>query len=164
MRKETGMWRKFRVALVVSLCLCGYMSVAPALAEEAKKKGGIGVEEVTYEPEGRRDPFISIMDAAKKDDDVESEEEKSKLSLENYDLVQFNLIAILWEQTRYRALVGLPDKKFYTIEVGETVGIHEGKVLEISKDSVTVREMIPDFRGELKPEDTVMKLREEEEE
>jgi Tfp pilus assembly protein PilP len=44
------------------------------------------------------------------------------------------------------------------------VGMNEGKILEISKDSVTIREMIRDWRGELKPEDTVIKLREEEEE
>jgi Tfp pilus assembly protein PilP len=58
--------------------------------------------------------------------------------------------------------VGLPDKKYYTIREGMTVGIHRGKVVEILSDAVYIREMKPDYKGRMKPVDTYLRLREEE--
>lgn len=151
-------------AIIVSLCL-----FSPSMFSEtafAENQGGdekIRAKEVRYFPGGRRDPFLSILKAAEQEQEA-SEEVEAKSPVEKYDLGQFDLIAILWDETQHLALVGLPDDKHYTLKEGMTIGIHEGKVLKISKESVTIREILPDFRGELKPEDTVIPLHEEEEE
>jgi Tfp pilus assembly protein PilP len=54
----------------------------------------------------------------------------------------------------------LPDKKSYTIKEGMVLGLYGGKVEKITKDTVVIREFIKDYRGNLKPKDTILKLRE----
>jgi Tfp pilus assembly protein PilP len=87
------------------------MFAAPALAEEKGKKKRGRVEAVAYDSEGRRDPFLSILESAKQAE-KETDEEEGKLPIENYDISNFNLIAIVWEETQHMALVGLPDDKY----------------------------------------------------
>jgi Tfp pilus assembly protein PilP len=57
----------------------------------------------------------------------------------------------------------LPDKKTYTVTVGMTLGIQGGKVQKITKDSVVIREFIRDYRGDIKPRDSILKLHKGEE-
>jgi Tfp pilus assembly protein PilP len=152
-----------QLALALSLCLCGgCFFTQTAFAEDKGGDGKFRVNVVNYNPEGRRDPFFSIIEAAAKEQE-KAEAAKLKSPIENYDLSQFKLIAILWDDKQRLALVGLPDDKYYTIKVGMTAGIHQGKVLKIEEDSVTFREIRPDFRGDMRPEDYLIKLREEEE-
>ncbi len=61
-------------------------------------------------------------------------------------------------------LIRLPDKKNYTITEGMTIGLQGGKVEKITKDSVVIREFIKDYRGNIKPRDTILKLHKGEEE
>lgn len=153
----------FQIAFFVFIFLSSsYIFTETAFAENQGEKEGLRVKEVPYNSEGRRDPFLSIIEATTKDDDDDNGKPKSPI--ENYDLSQFNLIAILWDNTQHLAVVGLPDNKFYTLKEGMTIGIHKGTVLKISEESVTIREIRPNHKGEMKPEDTVIKLREEEEE
>jgi Tfp pilus assembly protein PilP len=58
----------------------------------------------------------------------------------------------------------LPDKKSYTITEGMTLGLQGGKVVKITKDSVVIREYIRDYRGEMKPRESILKLHKGEEE
>lgn len=159
--------RYLRFALVVSLCVCSsYAFSEIAFAqnqEEIEKIERIRVKEVRYFSGNRRDPFLSLI--MKAEEEAKAQEREGKKSpIENFDLGQFKLIAILWDGERFIATVGLPDNKFYTIKQGMTIGLHSGKVFKISDESVIIREVLPDFRGELKPEDTVIKLHAEEEE
>ena len=59
------------------------------------------------------------------------------------------------------ALIGLPDNKYYTVRVGETIGLHDGIVTEIRSDRVVVEEKITDFRGYEKSQDVFIRLRNE---
>ena len=52
----------------------------------------------------------------------------------------------------------LPDKKTYTISEGMTLGLQGGKVYKINKDTVVIREYVKDYKGEIKPRDSILKL------
>jgi type IV pilus assembly protein PilP len=147
--------RKTAAALIVfSLVLLG------AKAEAQEERFEVKKETYTYNPEGRRDPFLSIIMAAKRAE--EKKRPKGLVPLEDYDVSQIRLIAVIWGAEGYYALIGLPDGKHYTIREGVTLGLHGGKVQRITDDSLIVRELIRDYRGRLKPQDTVLRLRKEE--
>lgn len=115
-----------------------------------------------YKPKGRRDPFLSliIVEPEKVDKIVKK---KTGHPLENYDVVEFKLIATLWNKVGYYAVITLPDDKSYTIIEGMRLGLHNGTVHKITKDSVIIRENIKDHKGVFKAKDTILKLRREEE-
>jgi Tfp pilus assembly protein PilP len=130
---------------------------APSLAEEKIEK-----QVYIYNGSSRRDPFLSIIvstQAAKKKKPAKA----FVPPVEDYDINQFSLIAIVSEKTNKYALVGLPDGKYYTLKEGMTVGVNEGKVLRILPDRVIVREFVKDYRGKITAQDTTLKLRKEEE-
>ncbi|BCB95500.1 hypothetical protein JZK55_04220 [Dissulfurispira thermophila] len=111
---------------------------------------------VEYTAMKRRDPFIPLI--------VKAEAKpKSLIPIESYDVSEFKLIAILWDKTKYYAVITLPDGKSYTIREGIKLGLHGGKVYKITKDSVIIREHLRDYKGVLSPKDTILKLRREEE-
>jgi type IV pilus assembly protein PilP len=148
--------KKAAAALVViSLLLLGIEAGA-----QEEERFEVKKETYTYSPEGRRDPFLSIITAAKRVE--EKKRPKGLLPLQDYDISQIRLIAIIWDEKVHYALIGLPDGKHYTIREGVSLGLHDGKVRRITEDAVTVRELIRDYRGNLKPQDTVLRLRKEE--
>ena len=110
-----------------------------------------------YNGYGRRDPFTSLI--IKKQPD----KKKGLVPMENFEVSEFRLIAILWNRAGYYAVVTLPDGKSYTIKEGMKLGLHSGKVYKINKDSVIIREQIRNERGVMGPQDTILKLRGEEE-
>lgn len=126
---------------------------------QAEDRFELKKETYIYRSEGKRDPFLSIITAAK---EIKKKKKKKLVPTEDYDLSQMALIAIVWgKDTRY-ALVGLPNGKYYTIRTGMPLGIHGGKVMRITEKTVLVREFIPDYKGRLSPQDTVLKLHKEE--
>jgi Tfp pilus assembly protein PilP len=147
--------------LALLLALFVFFVAARAETQEAAAPGKkeIKKEAYTYTSEGRRDPFLSIIEATRRTKETKG---KEKEGLEGFDLGQLKLIAIVQEKNRHLALVGLPDNKYYTIEIGTPIGIHGGKVHKITKSKVVVREFLPDYKGDIRPEDTILSLREEE--
>jgi hypothetical protein len=45
-----------------------------------------------------------------------------------------------------------------------TLGLFGGKVIKIDPVGVVIREQVKNYRGEVEPKDTILKLRKEEEE
>nr|MDA8077807.1 pilus assembly protein PilP [Nitrospiraceae bacterium] len=84
-----------------------------------------------YDAKGRRDPFQSLVDVAK----AKPKRSPGKRPIENFDVDEIVLSAIVWDQKEYYALITLPDNKSYTIKRGMTLGLYGGKVVEITKDS-----------------------------
>ncbi|HXW69379.1 MAG TPA: pilus assembly protein PilP [Dissulfurispiraceae bacterium] len=130
-------------------------SAAGALPTAAEK----AVPSIAYEynAKGRRDPFATLIVK------VEPETKKGSIPLENYGVNEFKLTAILWSKAVFYALVFAPDGKSFTLREGTTIGLHGGKVDKITKDSVIIKEFLKDYRGRVKPNYTILKLRREEE-
>lgn len=121
----------------------------------------IKVEKQTfiYNASGRRDPFLSIVIAQREAERRKQDEKRLVPSVEKFDLSQFNLIAIVWDKQEYRAVVGLPDGKFYNLKEGMSVGVNDGVITSITSNTVIVREMVKDYRGKLTAKDIPLRLR-----
>jgi Tfp pilus assembly protein PilP len=125
--------------------------------EEAKRV----VQEVyTYNAKGRRDPFLALVAISKQ----KPVRRKGAGPIESFGVEEISLLAIARDREKYYALIMLPDKKNFTITEGMTLGLQGGKVEKITEDMVLIREYIRDYRGNIKPKDTVLKLHKEEEE
>jgi len=107
-----------------------------------------------YEPKGRPDPFVPLIQPAKK--------EKAKIAgtIESYDVTDFTLVGIAKGVERYALLVA-PDNKAYTVKEGSILGLHKGKVKEIADERIIIVEYIKDYKGVLKPREIVLELRKE---
>jgi Tfp pilus assembly protein PilP len=143
------------ITVLLTIVAAALLAGPPASAQE-KSAEVIKKQVYIYDEAGRRDPFISLIRPAAR------EREKTGIPWLDYDVSQMRLIAVASDKGADYALVGLPDKKYYTIREGMTVGIHRGKVVEILSDAVYIREMKPDYKGRMKPVDTYLRLREEE--
>lgn len=127
----------------------------PSQAEAAKEEVKEVVrDEYTYNPKGRRDPFLSLVASA----EAKPEKRKGASPIESYDINELRLLAIAWDKDRPYALIRLPDNKTYTIIEGTGVGLRGGTVARISPEAVLIREYIEDYRGDIKPKDTILKL------
>jgi type IV pilus assembly protein PilP len=123
--------------------------------EETKK---VELEVYMYDPKGRRDPFLSLIAPTRQ----KSLKVKGGSPFESYGVDEINLLAIAWDKQKYYALIMFPDRKSYTITEGTKLGVHGGKVEKITQDTVLIREYIKDYRGVVKPKDSILKLRKEE--
>jgi type IV pilus assembly protein PilP len=133
-------------------------TAAPAVVQKEEPK--VEKEIYVYDPKGRRDPFASLAQVSKR----KAERKIGSSPIESYDVNEIKLVAIAWDSRQYYALITLPDNKSYTIRKGMTLGLYSGKVEEITRDSVIVREQVKDYRGQTKIKDTILKLRKEGEE
>lgn len=112
---------------------------APAPGEGLTAAGG----DYTYvAAPGRRDPFRSFI-----------EDQKQRLAktergpLEQFDLSQLTVVAVVWGTGRPRALVEDPSGRGYVVQVGTPIGKNDGSVTGIGDNAVTVRETYVDYLG-----------------
>lgn len=131
--------------------------------EAAPGEKKVESETYSYKPQGRRDPFLSIMEATKKEREAERKRKKVRPA-ETYDAADINVIAIAGDKEEYYAMVQLPDKKYFTVKEGMTLGLYGGKVTKITAQGIILREYVKNYKGELQPKDTILKLRKEVEE
>lgn len=135
-------------------------ALAPQILPEQKKNES---ETYLYTPQGRRDPFLSIIEAAKRERETERKRKKVR-PVEAYDAADINVIAIAQDKEEYYAMVQLPDKKYFTVKTGMTLGLYGGKVTKITAQGIILREYVKNYMGELQPRDTILRLRKEGEE
>lgn len=107
-----------------------------------------------YDPAGRRDPFVPLV--------VVSKEEKkgSKIAgnLESYDIGDFTVVAIAKKGSYYYALLIAPDNKSYTVKEGTVIGLHNGKVLQITSNKILIKEYVEDYTGKQKSREIFLEL------
>jgi type IV pilus assembly protein PilP len=127
------------------------------VSEEEKK---VEKEEYLYDAKGRRDPFLPLITVVKQ----KPIKKKGATPIESFDIEEIKLLAIAQDKNKYYALIMLPDRKTFTITEGMTLGLQGGKVEKITENMVTITEYIKDYRGNIKPKDTVLKLHKGEEE
>jgi Tfp pilus assembly protein PilP len=110
----------------------------------------------TYDAAGSRDPFRSV-----------EWEEKGRRALlgtdrsplEQYDVNQMSLLAVIWNTGTARALVQDPAGKSYIIGNGTRMGRNEGRITAINDNLVVVKETYVDFLGQETTKDIELRIR-----
>ncbi len=132
---------------------------APQQAARAAATSEVGPGLVTgglsYDPEGKRDPFRSFLwerPDALGDDFVRG-------PLEQYDVTQLALVAVIWETGNARALIQDPSGQSFIIAEGALIGKNSGRVTGIGDNLVVVKETYVDFLGEETKRDIEMRIR-----
>jgi len=128
-----------------------------AVQAQQPEEPKIEKEVYVYDQKGRRDPFMSLLVDVKD----KPRTKKKANPIENFDVDEIKLIAIAWEKNNNYAMITLPDGKSYTIKKGMTLGLHGGRVEEITQQTVKITEKVKDYRGQTITKDTILKLRQE---
>lgn len=127
---------------------------APTATTAVEKKE----PEYTYNPAGRRDPFMPL---------IVKEEKKVRTSelppLERYNINEFKLTGIVWGGFGYNAIFEGPDGKGYFLRVGTIVGPNRGVVKKITQNSVVIEEKYKTFSGETQRKEIVVELQRKQE-
>ncbi|MBW2714702.1 MAG: pilus assembly protein PilP [Deltaproteobacteria bacterium] len=109
----------------------------------------------TYDHMSGRDPFRSFEWERKEVANLEM----VGGPLEQYDVSQLSLVAIVWKTGSARALVEDPAGQSYIIGKGTRVGKNEGMVTQIDDNLVVVNETYEDYLGNVTKKDIEMRIR-----
>jgi type IV pilus assembly protein PilP len=118
----------------------------------------------TYDPKGRFDPFEPLFKEqpeAPVVTDVKGKQHERRIPqtpLERVALSQLKLSAIIRAPSGDRALVEDATGKGYVVTNGTYIGLNSGKVIQITKDRIVIEEEIENVLGELKIQNTELKL------
>jgi len=111
------------------------------------------VEEATYDPVGRRDPFRPPHAAPA------TAAGEPRTPLERYEIGQLKLVAIIYDTREPRAVVEDDTGLGYIVRVGTAIGLNGGQVRAIERGQVLVEEDSVDFYGDRHPSSVVLQLR-----
>ncbi len=106
-----------------------------------------------YNPEGRRDPFKSIIVATAKRNMSEN-----LPPLQRKELSEMKLIGIVWGGFGYGAVIQTSDGKGYPVRKGTRIGTNNGVISQITNKELVVEEKYLDIFGETKIRNIVMEL------
>jgi type IV pilus assembly protein PilP len=79
--------------------------------------------------------------------------------LEQFDVSQLSVIAVVWKTGSARALVEDPAGQSYIIGKGTRIGKNDGLVTEIDDNLVVVNETYEDYLGNITKKDIEMRIR-----
>lgn len=130
---------------------------AKRAAQNAPADGGLGLYagDFSYDPTGKRDPFRSYeWERPDRIDDAEL-----RGPLEQYDVSQLDVVAVVWKTGNARALVQDPSGQSYIIAEGTRIGKNDGHVIAIEDNLVMVKETYVDFLGQETTKDIEMRIR-----
>jgi Tfp pilus assembly protein PilP len=163
---------RIAIILFAGLLLSAALIIQPVIAAEPVQdkateaaKDTVAASQPTQSTTGayeymglnRRDPFTSLIE--KKG----GAKVKGRTPLESYETAEMRVIAILWTNKKYSAVLSMPDGKSYTAYAGNKVGVNGGHISKITNDTVFIADRVKDARGKLSPQERVLKLRMEEE-
>ncbi len=131
---------------------------APKASPPAPEAAGFAADSAafTYDPNGRRDPFRSYEWEYMKRELVSAQQSGP---LEQYDLSQLELVGVVWDVGRARALVLDPSGMSYVVAAGARMGKNAGLVTRIDDNLVVVRERYVDLYGNESTKDVEMRIR-----
>jgi Tfp pilus assembly protein PilP len=131
---------------------------APRAVAKAKAPAGPGLGAVdvdyVYDATGKRDPFRDF----KWDRDQLAKGPEAG-PLEQFDLSQLSLVAVVWKTGNARALVQDPSGESYIIAEGARIGRNEGFVTAIDDNLLRVREKYIDSVGHETMKDIELSMR-----
>ena len=115
--------------------------------------GGVD-KDFVYDATGKRDPFRSfLLDKALVD------EHQVRGPLEQFDLAQLSLEAVIWQTGNARALISDPSGETYIVANGAKVGKNAGHVIAIEDSLVRVTETYVDHLGRETTKDIELRMR-----
>jgi len=132
-------------------------AAAPVVAKAAEAAGpGFGAVEQSfhYDPRGKRDPFRSS-----RLEQLARENEEIRGPLEQFDVSQLSLVAVVWQTGNPRALVQDPAGESYIVRTGMRIGKNAGRILTIGDSTVVVKETYVDLLGQETTKDIEMRIR-----
>ena len=131
----------------------------PVKVAKGKASGDSGFasidKEYTYDPTGKRDPFRNF----KWDRPDRIREREAAGPLEQFDLSQLSLVAVVWNTGNARALVQDPSGESYIVAEGARIGKNEGIVTLIDDSLMRVKETYVDFLGRETTKDIELRMR-----
>lgn len=158
--------------LVIQVCFVCLLAALPKpllSAAEQKDQAATEVPEwisppsYEYTQEGKPDPFRSFL-RARTEEEQKKDKKKSQVPLgplQSIAVTQLRLVGILWypeQKERAMAMVELPNGKGFVLKKGTKVGRQDGEVVEISRDSVTVKEEVISILGKKETRTQVLEL------
>ncbi len=126
----------------------------PAVQDEAVALVGFD-SGFSYDPTGKRDPFRSFeweRPDRRQDDAMRG-------PLEQFDLGQLDLVAVVWRTNNAKALVMDPSGQSYIVGSGTRIGKNEGQVIRIGDNTMVVKETYVDHLGNKSTKDIEMRIR-----
>ncbi len=132
---------------------------APKVAKAAAATSGGEVSLLTergfsYDAAGRRDPFRSF-----EWEQLVTEQSELRGPLEQFDVAQLSLVAVIWNAGRPRAMVQDPAGQTYIVGPGTRIGKNLGRVLAIGDNAVLVEETYVDFSGQETTKEVELSIR-----
>lgn len=109
----------------------------------------------TYDPTGKRDPFRNFMWS--RPDRMAQVEMAGPL--EQFDLAQLEVVAVVWRTGNARALIEDPSGESYIVGEGAAIGKNQGRVIAIDDNTVVVKETYVDYLGQETTKDIEMRIR-----
>jgi type IV pilus assembly protein PilP len=103
-----------------------------------------------YLPEGRRDPFLSMLREPGAGSAAEGGKKKDDINLpplQRVSVAELTVIGIIWGGFGYIAMVQTPDGRGYTVQRGTRIGNNNGIVSAITEKAVIVEERFTDMYG-----------------
>ena len=117
---------------------------------------GAGEAGFTYDETGKRDPFRSfLMERAER----LALQKEVRGPLEQFDLSQLSLEAVVWQTGNARALIADPSGETYIVAEGAKIGKNEGRLIAIEDSLVRVKETYIDYLGRETTKDIEMRMR-----
>lgn len=115
---------------------------------------GVGASDAgfTYDETDKRDPFRSFVL------DLEQFRETERGPLEQFELNQLSVVAVVWDARHPRALVQDPSGQGYIVRTGTRIGKNQGRIIDISDASVVVKETYVDYLGDETTKDIEMRI------
>ena len=110
---------------------------------------------MVYDRTGQRDPFRSFAWERREIDSLDA----PGGPLEQFDVSQLSLVAVVWKTGSARALVVDPAGQSYIIGKGTRIGKNDGMVTDIDDNLVVVNETYEDYLGNVTKKDIEMRIR-----
>jgi len=105
-----------------------------------------------YSSTGKIDPFLPLIQAKPvvvKEDVTEDKPMRVLTPLEQFDLSQIRLVAVVEADSGNIAMVEETSGKGYILGLGTYIGKNGGRVEKILNDRIVIKEIVKDFRGDL---------------
>jgi type IV pilus assembly protein PilP len=120
-------------------------AAAPKQIQQPQPLVPTSIDNYSYNPSGKPDPFRPLVEAVKLQDidvkkQIAKKAEASMFPLQRAETEKYRVVGIAGEKEHRVAIAEDAAKKFYPLFIGTHIGLYNGKVIEIMADRVIVEE------------------------